>query len=168
MCLLFHESHTKGYSRSSRFNTVIQSMHLLKNYREPSRSCAIHFLNQTLSSQIQMCFRRTVRPRILIIQPQRILSLYVVYFCYEFVNSTHYNALQVRPAKTADVVSIINIARKYKIPVVPYSGATSLEGHFSGVSYLLRATIATEVITVPFGKYMFGYVRYESYPQDKR
>ena len=84
------------------------------------------------------------------------------------MNSTHYNPLQVRPTETADVVSIINIARKYKVPVVPYSGATSLEGHFSGVFYLLCATTATEIMTVPFRKYMFGYVGYESYPQDKR
>ncbi|KAF8636589.1 hypothetical protein AX17_003400 [Amanita inopinata Kibby_2008] len=38
----------------------------------------------------------------------------------------------VRPRSTQDVVSIVNIARKYRIPVIPYSGATSLEGHFSG------------------------------------
>ena len=68
---------------------------------------------------------------------------------------------------TADVVSIVNIARKYKVPVVPYSGATSLEGHFSGVSDLLCVTTATKMITVPFWKYMFGYVRHESYSQDK-
>lgn len=28
---------------------------------------------------------------------------------------------------------IVDIARKYRVPVTPYSGATSLEGHFSGV-----------------------------------
>ena len=40
---------------------------------------------------------------------------------------------QVRPKSTEDVVKVINIARKYRVPIVPYSGATSLEGHFSGV-----------------------------------
>ncbi|KAI0078997.1 hypothetical protein K474DRAFT_1770589 [Panus rudis PR-1116 ss-1] len=34
---------------------------------------------------------------------------------------------------TEDVVKVVNIARKYRVPVVPYSGATSLEGHFSGL-----------------------------------
>ncbi|TBU50109.1 D-lactate dehydrogenase cytochrome oxidoreductase [Dichomitus squalens] len=38
----------------------------------------------------------------------------------------------VRPESTDDVVSIVNIARKYRVPIVPYSGATSLEGHTSG------------------------------------
>jgi D-lactate dehydrogenase (cytochrome) len=40
---------------------------------------------------------------------------------------------KVRPKTTEDVVKLVNIARKYRLPVVPYSGATSLEGHFSGV-----------------------------------
>ena len=40
--------------------------------------------------------------------------------------------LQVRPRSTEDVVTIVNIARTHRIPIVPYSGATSLEGHFAG------------------------------------
>ncbi|KAF9455910.1 D-lactate dehydrogenase cytochrome oxidoreductase [Collybia nuda] len=44
------------------------------------------------------------------------------------------HSVVVRPNCTADVVNIINIARKYKIPIVAYSGATSLEGHTSGFS----------------------------------
>lgn len=39
----------------------------------------------------------------------------------------------VRPQSTEDVVKIVNIAREYRVPIVPYSGATSLEGQFSGV-----------------------------------
>lgn len=35
----------------------------------------------------------------------------------------------VYPSSTEDVVKIVNIARKYRMPVIPYSGATSLEGH---------------------------------------
>ncbi|KAH8833953.1 FAD-linked oxidase-like protein [Flagelloscypha sp. PMI_526] len=38
----------------------------------------------------------------------------------------------VRPNSTEDVVKIVNIARKFNVPMIPYSGATSLEGHFSG------------------------------------
>lgn len=30
-------------------------------------------------------------------------------------------------------MKIINVARKYRMPVIPYSGGTSLEGHFAGV-----------------------------------
>ncbi|KAG9318167.1 D-lactate dehydrogenase cytochrome oxidoreductase [Chiua virens] len=42
------------------------------------------------------------------------------------------HSVVVQVSSTADVVKVVNISRKYKIPLVPYSGATSLEGHFSG------------------------------------
>ncbi|KAF5357816.1 hypothetical protein D9756_001674 [Leucocoprinus leucothites] len=42
------------------------------------------------------------------------------------------HAVIVRPMSTEDVVKIINVARKYRVPITAYSGATSLEGHFSG------------------------------------
>lgn len=48
--------------------------------------------------------------------------------------------LQVRPKNTVDVVKIVNIARKYRVPIVPYGGATSLEGHFSGVDAIVSST----------------------------
>ena len=43
------------------------------------------------------------------------------------------HSVVVHVHSTEDVVKIVNIARKYRVPVVAYSGATSLEGHFSGV-----------------------------------
>lgn len=43
------------------------------------------------------------------------------------------HSVVVHVHSTEDVVKIVNIARRYRIPVVAYSGATSLEGHFSGV-----------------------------------
>lgn len=43
------------------------------------------------------------------------------------------HSVVVRASSTDDVVKVVNIARKYRVPIVPYSGATSLEGHFSGV-----------------------------------
>ncbi|KAM5539121.1 hypothetical protein V8D89_007344 [Ganoderma adspersum] len=42
------------------------------------------------------------------------------------------HSVVVRVENTEDVVTVVNIARKYRVPIVPYSGATSLEGHFSG------------------------------------
>jgi len=36
----------------------------------------------------------------------------------------------VYPHSTEDVVKIVEIANKYKMPITPYSGATSLEGNF--------------------------------------
>ncbi|KAF8836757.1 FAD-binding domain-containing protein [Paxillus ammoniavirescens] len=44
------------------------------------------------------------------------------------------HSVVVRVRSTEDVVKVVNISRKYKVPIVPYSGATSLEGHFSGYS----------------------------------
>jgi hypothetical protein len=44
---------------------------------------------------------------------------------------------QVRPRSTLDVVKVVKIARKYRVPITPYSGATSLEGQFSGVGVML-------------------------------
>ncbi|KAI0043785.1 hypothetical protein FA95DRAFT_340661 [Auriscalpium vulgare] len=44
------------------------------------------------------------------------------------------HAVVVKPESTEDVVKIIGVARKYRFPVTPYSGATSLEGHFAGYS----------------------------------
>lgn len=70
--------------------------------------------------------------------------------------------LQVRPSSTEDVVHIVNIARKYRVPIVAYSGATSLEGHFSGVRCSRRFKlylILTRGFLVLDWKYMFGYVR---------
>ncbi|KAF8133198.1 D-lactate dehydrogenase cytochrome oxidoreductase [Boletus edulis] len=45
-------------------------------------------------------------------------------------SSPHSVIVQVKSTK--DVVTVVNISRKYRVPLVPYSGATSLEGHYSG------------------------------------
>ena len=37
---------------------------------------------------------------------------------------------------TEEVQEVVLLARKYKVPITPYSGGTSLEGHFSSVSRL--------------------------------
>ncbi|KAJ7771621.1 D-lactate dehydrogenase cytochrome oxidoreductase [Mycena metata] len=42
------------------------------------------------------------------------------------------HSVVVRPKSTEDVVKVVNIARRFKVPITAYSGATSLEGHFSG------------------------------------
>lgn len=41
----------------------------------------------------------------------------------------------VYPESTQDVVQIVQLAIKYRIPIVPYSGGTSLEGHITGVAH---------------------------------
>lgn len=40
----------------------------------------------------------------------------------------------VYPSSTEDVVKIVKIATKYRMPVTPFSGGTSLEGNYRGVS----------------------------------
>lgn len=42
------------------------------------------------------------------------------------------HSVVVFPRSTEDVVKIVNVATKYKMPVIPYSGATNLEGHTRG------------------------------------
>ena len=39
----------------------------------------------------------------------------------------------VFPTSTEDVVKVVKVAGKYKMPVIPVSGATSLEGHYRAV-----------------------------------
>ncbi|EIN11736.1 hypothetical protein PUNSTDRAFT_119000 [Punctularia strigosozonata HHB-11173 SS5] len=42
------------------------------------------------------------------------------------------HSVVIFPSSTEDVVRVVKIANKYRMPVIPYSGATSLEGHFRG------------------------------------
>jgi hypothetical protein len=43
------------------------------------------------------------------------------------------HSLVVKVQETEDVVKVVNVARKHRIPITPYGGGTSLEGHFAGV-----------------------------------
>ena len=45
------------------------------------------------------------------------------------------------PNSTEDVVSIVNTCRKYRIPIVPYSGGTSIEGHTRGVCRIMMLRV---------------------------
>lgn len=44
----------------------------------------------------------------------------------------HLHSLVVKVLSTEDVVKVVNVARKYRIPVIAFTGGTSLEGHYSG------------------------------------
>lgn len=48
----------------------------------------------------------------------------------------------VTPKSTEEVVLIVNTCRKHRIPMVPYAGGTSLEGHTSGVRALFTRPLA--------------------------
>lgn len=43
------------------------------------------------------------------------------------------HSVVVYPESTEDVVKVVKIATKYRVPITAYSGATSLEGHCRGV-----------------------------------
>ncbi|KAI5116581.1 hypothetical protein M0805_009224 [Coniferiporia weirii] len=54
------------------------------------------------------------------------------------INDYHPGALHsviVYPECTEDVVKIVKVATKYRMPIIPYSGGTSLEGHTRGHAY---------------------------------
>jgi len=44
------------------------------------------------------------------------------------------HAVHVAATSTEDVVKVVNISRKYKVPIIPFGGGNSLEGQFTGVS----------------------------------
>jgi FAD/FMN-containing dehydrogenase len=45
---------------------------------------------------------------------------------------------------TEDVVKVVNVARKWRMPVTAYSGGTSLEGHFGGASIRMMNEIISD------------------------
>jgi FAD binding domain len=56
------------------------------------------------------------------------------YTTYIGSKDVHPHGVVVFPQSTEDVVVIVNIARKWGVPIVPFGGGTSLEGHTGGVS----------------------------------
>ncbi|KAG1783791.1 D-lactate dehydrogenase cytochrome oxidoreductase [Suillus placidus] len=42
------------------------------------------------------------------------------------------HSVVVMAHSTDDVVKVVNISRKYRVPIIAYGGATSIEGHFTG------------------------------------
>jgi hypothetical protein len=74
----------------------------------------------------------------------------------------------VRPKSTEDVVRVVQISREFKLPIVPYSGATSLEGHFAGVislaAYLQNHEPIVSAFQASIRKHLSGHVRHGSSP----
>ena len=58
-------------------------------------------------------------------------------------NSTNFylhgapHSVVIKTFSTDDVVKVVMVAKKWRMPVTAWSGGTSLEGHFSGVSEAL-------------------------------
>lgn len=76
-------------------------------------------------------------------------------------NSYHPSAphsVAIRVQSTEDVVKVVNISRKYRVPITAYSGATSLEGHYSGVSCLFPFFYWGYTNSRLYGKYPSGSI----------
>lgn len=72
------------------------------------------------------------------------------------------HAVYVAVTSTEDVVKVVNISRKYKVPIIPFGVGNSLEGQFAGVSpfLLLDYKIWSEIQeTASSRKYMRRFVR---------
>ena len=52
-------------------------------------------------------------------------------------HSSSPHAVYVAATSTGDVVKVVNVSRKYKVPIIPFGVGNSLEGQFAGVSFFL-------------------------------
>ncbi|TFY78542.1 hypothetical protein EWM64_g5473 [Hericium alpestre] len=70
------------------------------------------------------------------LKPDQVLTDPDVLLSYGSSDNTYHHssphAVVVLPRSTEDVIEVVNVARQYRVPIVPYSGATSLEGQFAG------------------------------------
>ena len=64
-------------------------------------------------------------------------------------NSYHHAAphsVVVKVFSTEDVVKVVKVAKKWRMPITAYSGGTSLEGHFGGVSLRVMDGIISNIL----------------------
>jgi len=59
-----------------------------------------------------------------------VISLHSPPYLIAYAGISH--SVVTYPASTEDVVTIVQIANKYRMPITPYSGGTALEGHTTG------------------------------------
>lgn len=64
--------------------------------------------------------------------PNEYNRLFVIPILVSHILSGTVHSVVVYPLSTEDVVQIVKIATNFKMPIVPYSGGTSLEGHTRG------------------------------------
>ena len=69
------------------------------------------------------------------------------------------HSVVVRVFGTEDVVKVVNISRKYRVPITAYSGATSLEGHFAGVRQIHPQLLHSVLMhpTVPIREHLYRH-----------
>ena len=64
----------------------------------------------------------------------------------------------VRPESTEDVAKVVKIAVKYKMPVTPYSGGSSLEGNFRAV-YATPISVPRNCLTILYSTRPVGFAQ---------
>lgn len=62
------------------------------------------------------------------------MHLFMIRHSFSYIPTGALHSVIVYPLSTEDVVKIVKIAVKYRMPIIPYSGGTSLEGHTRGYS----------------------------------
>lgn len=62
------------------------------------------------------------------------MQLCMIHHSFSYIPTGALHSVIVYPISTEDVVKIVKIAVKYRMPIIPYSGGTSLEGHTRGHS----------------------------------
>ncbi|PPR08076.1 hypothetical protein CVT24_010537, partial [Panaeolus cyanescens] len=105
-----------------------------QTYKPTTPTGPVHATSQELATAIQQLRNAFPKPDSVVTDEQDLTTYGSSEHSYHHARP---HAVIVRPHSTEDVVKIINIARTYRVPVVSYSGATSLEGHFSGVTISL-------------------------------
>ena len=72
------------------------------------------------------------------------------------------HAVYVAATSTEDVVKVVKISGKYKVPIIPFGGGNSLEGHFTGVSpfFSFELEVRSEILEIASSrKHMYRFVR---------
>ncbi len=96
-------------------------------------NCGKHYQGTIVFRLMRMTWNDTASLCMIIIQvtPVMCTRRRAILYLLRSVGVLH--SVVVYPLTTDDVVKIVNISRKYRMPIVPYSGGTSLEGHNRGV-----------------------------------
>jgi len=101
----------------------------------PSRKDSISDLQNAISD-LHLAFPGADR----VLTDAEVLKTYGLpkYTMYTGSEDVHPHGVVVFPLSTEDVVAVVNIAKKWRVPIVPFGSGTSLEGHTCGVSGAVR------------------------------
>lgn len=64
------------------------------------------------------------------------------------------HSVVVMAYSTDDVVKVVNISRKYKVPIIALGGATSIEGHFTGVRIEQSSFVTWAMLTFMMASFL--------------